>query len=59
MVHRSAAEPAVSDIIQMDGGYELQTFWLKTFIGALTGLTMTSLIGHLLEPLMSLGVDVR
>ena len=46
-------------IIQMDCGYELQTFWLKTFVGCLTGFTMTALIGHVLEPLTSLRVDVR
>ena len=46
-------------IIQMDCGYELQTFWLKAFVGCLTGFTMTALIGHVLEPLMSLRVDVR
>src|SRR5437016_4601241 len=40
-------------IIQMDCGYELQTFWSKAFLGCLTGFTMTALIGHLLEPLMS------
>ena len=46
-------------IIQMDYRYELQTFWTKTFVGRLTSFTMTALIGHLSEPLMSLRVDVR
>src|SRR5207247_5167238 len=45
-------------VVGRDGRQWSQTFRTKAFLGCLTGFAMTALIGDLMEPLVSLRVDI-